>query len=974
MTFRNKRLYNHIRKTTQKCLLPVLLLVVYSLAAQSYQMEAPEKLPDIAFISSGFNGDTPEDTEPAHEDSGFSFEDTAKKQKIATRQFNGIGAELKGYYIIAGVFGDRRNAAKFLKKLSERGFNAKSIHHPGNNLNYIYLQYHADGQPAIQAVLTRLEGRYKEKLWIMDVREHKPATAVHVEVLAEANGTQAKEGITTGFAEAAREQGIAIRSVSAIKGINTGYYLIAGVFGEAANARRFSAHLKKLSPDSGQFYDSSKQAYYVHLTNSKQWQHVLQVASTGLNGRYNKNLWILEVKEPFTQINMPVGIKPGGLLIHPPDNNTYAFNVKKETPRDVQHLKDPPGVGKLIEKADALFAKMQYARAAELYELALKQIEVASFDIIRKAGDAHYFNTNMERAYYWYDQLYTRYKDEMSADNLFKYAHALKGNGKYGRAKRIARLYNREHHQAAGLDGSSGHADTREVLLDNILEAEEQFTIRNLAINSVYSDFAPMFYDENEVVFASASDSSVFTTRRYNWNNQPFLDLYVGKLNQESPEIQDAVKFSRKVNTKYHEAGVTFSPDNTTMYFTRNNFSKKLKRDKKGVNNLKIYRSFKIDGEWSTASEVPFNSNEYSTGHPALSPDGKQLYFVSDMPGTIGGTDIFVVDVGDDGSFSEPRNLGPDINTEGKEMFPFINESKLYFSSDGHVGIGGLDIYEVAYNGEDGFLEVRNLGKPINSEKDDFSFIVKEATQKGYFASNRTGGKGDDDIYSFERLPVEKTNNNAVSGVITELVGGDVVPEALIELLDENKRKLKEMVSGQDGTFIFKDLESSTRYVLRVTNQEYKPLERPVATLDNQKVEIAVALERLEDRILVEEGIKKLRTDMIYFDFDKFTIRPDAAQELDKLVDVMQEYPEMIIRIESHTDSRGPAVYNKYLSDQRAKASRAYLINQGIAADRIESATGYGEERLLNECNGTVHCNASEHEKNRRSEFIIVNM
>jgi outer membrane protein OmpA-like peptidoglycan-associated protein len=333
-----------------------------------------------------------------------------------------------------------------------------------------------------------------------------------------------------------------------------------------------------------------------------------------------------------------------------------------------------------------------------------------------------------------------------------------------------------------------------------------------------------------------------------------------------------------------------------------------------------------------------------------------------------------VADIREDGSFSEPRNLGPEINTEGKEMFPFINGSKLYFASDGHVGLGGLDIYEVAYNGTEGFLEVRNLGKPINSNKDDFSFIVKEATQKGFFASNRKGGKGDDDIYSFERLAVEGTNENAIAGVATERLSGNKIPDALIQLLDENNRKLKEMVGQQDGSFVFEDLEGTTRYVLRVAKDGYKPHEELVTTLENQKVEVEPALERLEDRILVEDGIKKLRTDMIYFDFDKSAIRPDAAEELDKLATVMQEYPEMIIKIESHTDTRGRADYNKYLSGLRAKASRDYLILQGIASERIESAKGYGEERLLNECNGKVRCNAVEHERNRRSEFIIVSM
>ena len=976
MTFQNKKLYPLIRKAAGLSLSLLLLLAGFAAAGQSYQTQARSKVPGLEIAYNTLKDGSSRNLKPANEGSGTGFEEAARKHKIPTRQFKDIPDMLQGYYIIAGVFGEKRNARNFLLKLKAQGFQPKSIHHPGNNLNYVYLEYHTNGQAAIRAVLTRLDESYREKLWIMDVRGHRLATPTPAAKSVGYQETTAKEGIS-GFAEATREQAIPTRSIPALKGIHPGYYLIAGVFGEAANAGRFTAQLKKLSPDAGQFFDSSKQAFYVHLAYSKSWQPVLQDAATRLNGRYSKNLWILEVKADFNQSNIPDGTPTLDLQFQAPVNpdHEYLPPVKTETLVGLERQKDPPGLGKLIEKADAHFAKMQYAEAAELYELALKQSAVPSFDMIRKAGDAHYFNTNMDRAYYWYDQLYSRYKDEMSAENLFKYAHALKGNGKYGRAKRITRLYNREiQKEATDWKERPGLEDSREVLLDNILGTEEQVTILNLAVNSIYSDFAPMFHNDNELVYASAADSSFFTTRRYKWNNQPFLDLYVGKLNQESPEVRDAVKFSRKVNTKYHEAGVTFSPDNHTMYFTRNNFGKKLKRDKNGINNLKIYQSRKADGEWGEAVELPFNSDEYSTGHPALSPDGKQLYFVSDMPGTIGGTDIFVVDVGEDGSFSEPRNLGPGINTEGKEMFPFINESKLYFSSDGHVGLGGLDIFEVPYSGEEGFLEVRNLGKPINSNKDDFSFIVKEATQQGYFASNRKGGKGDDDIYSFERLPLEETNNNAIAGVITEELSGDTVPEALIELLDENNRKLKELVTGQDGTFMFEDLEGSTKYIIRVNRQDFKPLEKAVATLENQKVEIEVALSRLEDRILVEEGIKKLRTDMIYFDFDRYSIRPDAAVELDKLVGIMQEYPEMIIRIESHTDSRGPAVYNKYLSDQRAKASRTYLIEQGIAADRIESATGYGEERLLNGCNGSVRCTASEHERNRRSEFIIVNM
>ncbi|APQ19294.1 cell envelope biogenesis protein OmpA [Maribacter hydrothermalis] len=628
---------------------------------------------------------------------------------------------------------------------------------------------------------------------------------------------------------------------------------------------------------------------------------------------------------------------------------------------------------KLIKRADEYFNKMWYAEAAKLYEIALSgNSEVYNYDVIKKAGDAHYFNTNMEQAYKWYTILYEQYESEMSSDYLFKYAHSLKGTDNYKRSKRLFKLYNRK------LVGEKQviNNEQSDIILDGLLRMKDRFDVKNLNINSKYSDFSPMYYNQGEMVYASSKDSSIYNTRRYKWNNQPYLDLYVAKINEESQDLKNAIKFSKEINTKYHEASVTFSPDNETMYFTRNNYGKKLKRDKNGINHLKIYRSKKINGEWLEAEEVSFNSDEYSTGHPALSTDGKQLYFVSDMPGTIGETDIFVVDVLEDGSFSTPRNLGPEINTEQKEMFPFINNKKLYFSSNGHVGLGGLDVFEVAFDNEEGFLEVRNVGKPINSKKDDFSFIVDEDTQKGYFASNRAGGKGDDDIYSFKTLQLEEipTNTNAISGIVTELVGGEIMPKALVQLLDENNIKLKEMETDENGSFIFEDLDSDTRYILKTTKGTYFDDTRDAATKNNEKVNVDVSMRKLTDMIAVENGIKKLKTEMIHFNFDKSFIRKDAALELDKLVAVMKDSPSIVIKIESHTDSRGDAIYNKYLSDKRAKSTREYIISQGIDPKRIESAVGYGEEQLLNQCDGSIRCTEEDHYFNRRSEFIIVDM
>lgn len=751
-----------------------------------------------------------------------------------------------------------------------------------------------------------------------------------------------------------------------LKGVDNGFYIIANVYKNKVYLKNYIKNLQSKGIKANYVFNPNNGLNYMYLEYYDQWEDALKACETNLNGTYQEKVWIMIVNNDFN--SKTTAPKP---IIEKMETVSKTFHEKKIHAK--KKVEFHHHHNKLIKKADEYFNKMWYAEAAELYEKALySNKEFYTLDILQKTGDSHYFNTNMERAYYWYNILYKKYENNVSADVIFKYAHTLKSAGKYGRSKRLMKLYNQKHKGSWSTNKNKATKSNNESILDNILNQEDRFEIKNLAINSQYSEFSPMFYNENEVVFTSAKDTSVFTSNKYKWNNQPYLDLYAAKLNKESNDLRSAIKFSKKINTKYHEASVTFSPDNNTMYFTRNNYKKKLKRDKKGINNLKIYMSKKLDGEWAEAVEVSFNSDEYSTGHPALSPDGKKLYFVSDMPGSIGMTDIFVVDVLEDGLFSQPKNLGPKINTERKEMFPFINNKKLYFSSNGHVGLGGLDVFETTIDEDNGFNEVKNVGAPVNSRRDDFSYIINEETQKGFFASNRTGGKGDDDIYSFKRLMPEEVEENSIAGMVTELITGNIMPKALVTLLDENNIKLKEMMVETDGSFIFEDLDGNTKYTITTKKDSYFDEEITVSTKENEVVNIDVTLRKLKEKIVVENGIKKLKTDMIYFNFDKSFIRQDAALELDKLVEVMTEHKDMVIKIESHTDSRGPSVYNKSLSDKRAKSSRDYLIQKGIEPNRIESAIGYGEERLLNECGDGVPCSRQKHELNRRSEFIIV--
>ncbi|MGY8914679.1 MAG: OmpA family protein [Flavobacteriales bacterium] len=823
------------------------------------------------------------------------------------------------------------------------------------------------------------------------------------------------------FKRTATKNNINSRTFYNLIGADEGYYIVSGVFSDLTNAKKLVQKLKGKGFAAGYINNADNGLNYVYLAQYDSLDKAIDSCNSQLDGSYVEPFWLMNVdnggkankidlkdksvaplpsSSDDTKVNTPLQeTKPSSKRTKESksdqelsiDEVTYdMLNAVEEEKNDqsknrrplkreitYSKEKDSPNASRLIQKADEYFNKMWYAEAAELYEEALKKnSKNYSFDILQKAGDSYYYNTDMPKAYYWYNILFERYEKDLSPDQLFKYAHTLKGTGKYGRSKRLMRLYDQEMKKGKSGNSRIGlNAENKEAVLDNILSKEQDFGIKNLAINTKYSEFSPMFHNGDEIVFASAKDSSFLKTRRYKWNNQPYLDLYVSKINKESQDLKSAIKFSKKINTKYHEASVTFAPDNLTMYFTRNNYGRKLKRDQNGINNLKIYRSVKINGEWTEAEELPFNSDDYSAGHPALSPDGKKLYFVSDMPGSIGETDIFVVDVLDNGMYSAPKNLGPGINTEQKEMFPFINDKKLYFSSNGHVGLGGLDVYEVAYD-EEGFKEVVNMGQPINSNKDDFSYIVNEENQKGYFASNRKGGKGDDDIYSFKRLLVEEIapNQNAIAGVVTELVTGEIMPQSLVTLLDENNIKLKEVVTGDDGSFVFEDLEGNTKYTLKVTHETYFDQEVPVTTKDNELVNVDISIKKLKDLIAIENGIRKLKTDMIYFDFDKFNIRTDASLELEKVVNVMNEYPDMVIKIESHTDSRGNDVYNKYLSDKRAKSTRDYIISRGIEAARIESAIGYGEEQLINECKNGVRCSGTKHELNRRSEIIIVNM
>lgn len=711
-------------------------------------------------------------------------------------------------------------------------------------------------------------------------------------------------------------------------------------------------------------------------------------------------------------------------------------------------------------KGDKYFDLLNYSKAIDKYEKL--DSSTISTDGLRKLAESYRLTFQTDDAERTYANLVK--KSDVQPQDFYYYAYTLKENKKYLESNKWMDKF-----QATSSTNDlrvnshkTGAANINALLVDN-----GQFTIKNLDLNSPQEDFGTSFY-KDEVVFASSREGAKPVKRKWAGNDLPFLDVYKADRDLDNNELSDIKRFSKLTNKKYHEGPASFAKDGNFMAFTRNSYTGK---SSDGTIKFQLFFSEKDeDGKWGEAKPFHKNSEEYSVGHPSLSADGNIMYFASDMPGGYGMADVYKVTRTSDGSWGEPANLGSEINTEGNDMFPFYHEGQelLFLASDGHSGLGGLDIFVSPDQG--GFSKLQNLGVPINSNMDDFAFLADSELKSGYISSNREGGKGDDDLYSFSMLKPFMFGKK-IEGIAKDKKG-NTLSDVMVSLY-ENGKIVKTAKTDPNGKFSFL-VDADKKFTLDGTKNKYFPGENAVSTkTDKDIVKTNLTLEKdpgVSMYLLVKdsktgeslEGVKirvvdnmsgkdflnkstgasgdmkkglsgkkigerlsynitaskpgyfpktvtfnhkiekpgqidvhsylnggltldkevsdladLIEINPIKFDLNKYNIRSDAALELNKIVGVMNKYPNMVVELGSHTDCRGSAKYNESLSDKRAKSSAEYIKTKITNPGNI-SGKGYGENRILNgcECEGSKRstCNEDQHSENRRTEFKVISV
>ncbi|MFY8214006.1 MAG: OmpA family protein [Flavobacterium sp.] len=614
----------------------------------------------------------------------------------------------------------------------------------------------------------------------------------------------------------------------------------------------------------------------------------------------------------------------------------------------------------VVQKADKQYEKLAYVDAIKTYEK-LAEKGYKSEELFQKLGNAYYFNAQLNKANVYYAQLFAGYPNQDN-EYRYRYAQTLKSVGDYTQSDALMAQFAKN----SSADLRSKQFENSKDYLAQIKENSGRYELTHLKINSPYSDYGSTV-SNSTLVFASSRDTGSVFQRKHKWTNESFTCLYGSKI--EGDACLDALKFATEINSKFHESSAVFSKDGQTMYFTRNNFNKGKKgKDANRMTLLKIYRAQMVNGSWKNVTELPFNSNDFNTAHPALNPNETILYFASDRPGGFGKSDLWQVEILADGNFGTPVNLGNNINTEGRETFPFVSKAnELYFATDGYTGLGGLDIYQTEL-ADSNWKKPQNIGSPANTSADDFGFYIDSDTQKGFLTSNREGGKGNDDIYGL--LETKKMNcTQTIKAAIVDKDSKKSIGQGNITVLDDQFQVVQNLSPNADGTIDIKGISCDKNYFIRLVSPDYQTKE--IGLVKSTDVPAVYEMELNQKPIAKGDDLAKLiGIKMVYFDLDKWNIRPDAAYELEKIASILEENPTLKIDVRAHTDSRQTAAYNAKLSERRAQSIMAWLVQRGIATNRL-SGRGYGESQLTNRCSDGVSCSDDEHQANRRSEFVV---
>ena len=595
------------------------------------------------------------------------------------------------------------------------------------------------------------------------------------------------------------------------------------------------------------------------------------------------------------------------------------------------------------QAADKLYARYEYVDAAEEY----LKIDKKDPYVYKQLADSYYNMFNSKEAVKWYAKATETAQD---AETYYKYAQMLKAEGKYEDANKqmskFASMAPNDHRAKTFLQDPN--------YLPKLRNQAKLFDEKVLDINDKkYGSFGGVLGDDGTFYFTSSRNT---TRKTYGATEEPYLDLYQATYNangtfSEPTPVSD-------INSKWHDGPAVVSADGNTMYFASESFkeSKQFERDKE--NNLKVgqvylFRATKQNGKWGDAQPLPFNDKKWSTGNPSISKDGKTLYFASDREGGIGGNDIWKVAINGNNSYGEPVNLGPSVNTEGKESFPYItDDNKLYFSSDGRKGFGSLDVFVIDLNKG---TDAMNVGMPVNSGKDDFAFTFNTTKNIGFFSSNR---EGVDKLYS--ATPI--CGVEAIV-MVRDAKTGQALASAKVAILDEKNNVIETRTTGADGKVTY-NVDCDRAYTVQAIADGYEGNSFPVAKTKGGEVNVSADLNPIQEIVKPTEIV----LNEIFFEYNKSNITKEAAFELNKAVEAMKANPNMVVMVKAHTDSRGTDQYNMSLSNRRAKSTVQYIISKGIAKARI-SGQGYGESEPKVKC---TTCTEEEHAQNRRSEFLIV--